>query len=197
VVSTQSTWGLISSYRSFYTYPGLGFFLEFFYFWLVTAPGETREDKMQLLFLDIMLFTLVTIASAHFNFQVSRGGRVITHLYGGRADHFLQSLARQYNCAALFEMCPTTEYCCANSMGSLMGSPVTQMPTWTRYAIKCSAANYKQLGNKMQYTKVIHAGPKNHQYYANKFSLNRYCLPRTPKYWNHIEMTYMNVYALI
>jgi len=32
VVSTQSTWGLISSYRSFYTYPGLGFFLEFFYF---------------------------------------------------------------------------------------------------------------------------------------------------------------------
>jgi len=142
---------------------------------------------MQLLLLDIMLFTLVTIASAHFKFLVSRKGKVITHFFGNEpTENELRSRASAKNCAALFGRCDGIR-CCGNYELAMPGSPMTQIPPWMRATIKCSAASDRVTGLQIRYTKVIHDvmydGPKDARYYAMKSRLNRYCLPRARKIW--------------
>jgi len=151
---------------------------------------------MQLLLLDIMLFTLVTIASAHFNFEVSqedpryegRKGKVITRYFWGneRMENTLQSRAIANHCAALFGSCGRYMRCCGNYELTIPGSPVVQIPPWMHYTIKCSAATERVMPDglpQIRYTKIsymLHGwfdGIKDARYYAFKSSFDRYCLP--------------------
>jgi len=151
---------------------------------------------MQLLLLDIMLFTLVTIASAHFNFEVARDsrfpgreGKVFTRFFWGneRMEYTYQSRAIANNCAALFGRCEGIR-CCGNYELSIPGSPAPQIPPWMHYTIKCSAALETVMPDglpQIQYSKfsyvygLIHkyAGIKDARYYAKKSTYDRYCLP--------------------
>jgi len=132
---------------------------------------------MQLLLLDIMLSTLVTIDSAGFNYGVRYKGKVIMHFLGNeQTEYRLQARAAARNCAALFESC-VGKRCCGNYelANPVLGIP-TQAPPGTR--IKCSAASTGGRHDRMVYTRVS-MYPKDSRYYARKSLMSHYCLPRT------------------
>jgi len=138
-----------------------------------------------------MLFTLVTIASAHFNFQVHAGGKVIDHyslLQNERQfENNIQRVAERANCEPLFGNCgygnTARIRCCEDSIpGSWLKqiSPL-QGGLLEGYTIKCSAAEPMPLRNQLsgeifhRYTKV--QGMNKAENKAKRSRMNRYCLP--------------------